>query len=389
MAQDSQSNWYIGHNQENYQKINTTKLNEELQSLQGSVIVELFEIDTGKYGGQIYRFHSGQVVQGDIVFGGKIYSAYPLEVEDFEIRGDGSLPRPKMTLANVDGFVSALIVGKDDFVGLKVKRIRTFLKYLDEANFIDNINPFGTPDETAKFPDERYFINRKIVEDKNAIQFELSSELEMESVKLPSRTVHANHCPWVYRGEGCGYGNQEIYSPNHGWYEMLIYAKDVEAAARGERAHPVDINQLSPRHGHPIADSDNNPFAGGGMYNFSVAGNPAWQSDKMTPFVSSGSYDATGIYTSGDFVSMNSAESPDIVLYFVAKPTGIMATEAGDPTTPITYYNVSGKDPRYDSANWVQDQCSKNLSGCLMRFQYCTKGLPYGGFPGTERFPNG
>ena len=66
-----------------------------------------------------------------------------------------------------------------------------------------------------------------------------------------------------------------------------------------------------------------------------------------------------------------------------------MATKAGDPTYDITYYNVSGKDPRYDSANWVQDQCSKNLSGCLLRFSTTTHGLPYGGFPGTERFTYG
>jgi len=381
MPQESQSNWQLGHNQENYQKINTTKLNEELQSLEGSVIIELFEIDTGKYGGQIYRFHAGKAIQGDIVFNSNVYSAYPLEVEDFEIRGDGSLPRPKLTLANVDGFVSNLIAGKDDFVGLKIKRIRTFLKYLDEANFIDNINPFGTPDETAKFPDERYFINRKIVEDKNAIQFELSSELEMESVKLPSRTVYAGHCPWLYRGEGCDYGNRDMYSPYNAWYDMYLLVADGE--------YSVDVSQLSPRLGHPIADSNNNPFAGGSMYNFSKAGNAPWQESLHTPFVPSGRYDATGIYSSGDFVTMSSAESPDIILYFVAKPTGIMATEAGDPTYPVTFYNVSGKDPRYDSANWVQDQCSKNLSGCLMRFQSCTKGLPYGGFPGTERFPNG
>ena len=374
MSQESKSNWYIGHNQENYQKIDTKKLNQELQSLQGSVIIELFEIDTGKYGGQIYRFHAGKVIQGDIVFGNETYSAYPLEVVDFEIRGDGSLPRPKMTLANVDGFISQIITGKDDFVGLKVKRIRTFLKYLDEANFIDNINPFGVPDETARFPDERYFINKKIAEDKNAIEFELSSELEMESVQLPSRTVHANHCPWIYRGEGCNYGNSDVYSPYNAWYDVHL---------------PVDVNQFSPLFGHPIGDSDNNTFVGGKAYNFSTAGNAPWQHRQITPYKDSGFYDSTGIYTSGDFVAMNSAESSDVVLYFVAKPTGIMATEAGDPTSPIAYYNVSGKDPRYDSANWVQDQCSKNLSGCLMRFQYCTKGLPYGGFPGTERFANG
>ena len=66
-----------------------------------------------------------------------------------------------------------------------------------------------------------------------------------------------------------------------------------------------------------------------------------------------------------------------------------MAALAGDPTSAVTYYNVSGKDPRYDSDNWVQDQCSKNLSGCLLRFSQTTRGLPYGGFPGTERFSHG
>ena len=80
-----------------------------------------------------------------------------------------------MILGNVDGFISSIINGKDDFVGLKVKRIRTFLKYIDSINFIDNINPFGSPDASARFPDEKYFINQKTGEDKNVVQFELTS----------------------------------------------------------------------------------------------------------------------------------------------------------------------------------------------------------------------
>jgi len=363
MPQESQTNQY--ENQEDFQKIDTRKLNEELHSLEGSVIIELFEIDTAKYGGQTYRFHAGKMILGDIVFDSKTYNAYPVEVEDFEIRGDGSLPRPKLTLANVDGFISNIISGKDDFIGLRVKRIRTFLKYLDEVNFIDGINPFGTPDETAKFPDETYFINKKIAEDKNAVQFELASELELEAVKLPARTVYANHCPWVYRGYGCHYGDRDIF-PKSCW----VNPKSDQA------------------HGLPVADSHNNTLLGG-SYNFSTAGNAPWQDNLSTPFVESGFYDATGIYVSGDYVTINSPESDEVKLIFVAKPTGTMATRAGDPTVAITYYNVSGKDPRYDSANWVQDQCSKSLSGCLLRFSTTTHGLPYGGFPGTERFEYG
>ena len=363
MHQETQSNQY--ENQDNFEKINTTLLSEELYSLEGSTIIELFEIDTAKYGGQIYRFHAGSVVQGDIVFSSQTYNAYSIAAEGFEIKGEGTLPRPKLALANVDGFVSAIIAGKDDFVGLKVKRIRTFLKYLDETNFIDNINPFGTPDETVKFPDEKYFINRKITEDKTMVEFELASELELESVKLPARTVYANYCPWIYRGNGCHYGNTSMF-PRSSW----VYPESKEAF------------------GLPIADSNNNAFMGSN-YKFSTDGNSPWQNHLSTPFSNSGFYDATGIYVSGDYVTINSTESDEVQLVFVAKPTGVMATKAGDPTHDITYYNVSGKDPRYDSANWVQDQCSKNLSGCLLRFSTTTHGLPYGGFPGTERFTYG
>ena len=363
MIQEFQSNQY--ENQIDFQEIDTRKLNEELSSLESSVIIELFEVDTAKYGGKIYRFHSGRVIIGDVVFDGKTYNAYPIEVEDFEVRGDGSLARPKMTFANVDGFMSNIINGKDDFVGLKITRIRTFLKYIDEINFIDNINPFGSPDPTAKFPNETYFINQKIVEDKHAVQFELASELELEGVKLPARTVYANFCPWIYRGRGCHYGDKDIF-PKSSW----VYPKSDQA------------------YGLPIADSNNNHFMGD-SYNFSTAGNASWQSSSETPFVESGFYDKTGIYVSGDYVTISSAESDDVTLYFIAKPTGIMATKIGEPTSDIGYYNVSGQDPRYDLDNWVQDQCSKNLSGCLLRFAHTTKGLPYGGFPGTERFSYG
>tara|TARA_B100000424_G_scaffold270150_1_gene268776 strand:- start:7521 stop:8606 length:1086 start_codon:yes stop_codon:yes gene_type:complete len=361
MAQESQSNQYS--HIDSFEEVNTIKFNEQIQSLEGSVIIELFEIDTAKYGGQVYRFHAGKVIQGDITFASQTYQAYSLEVEDFEIRGDGALPRPKIVFANTDGFISNIINGKDDFVGLKVKRIRTFLKYLDEVNFVDNINPYGTPDETVKFPDEKYFINKKIVEDKNVIEFELVSELELESAKLPARTVYANYCPWIYRGNGCHYGNKDVH-PKSTW---LL---------------PTDENIL----GQPVADADNNRFRGE-VYGFSTGGNAPWQGNLSSPFANSGSYDATGIYASGDYVTIQSTESDEIKLYFVAKPTGKIATEF--QSAALTFFNVSGKDPRYDADNWVQDQCSKNLSGCLLRFANTNKGLPYGGFPGVERFPYG
>jgi phage-related protein len=52
----------------------------------------------------------------------------------------------------------------------------------------------------------------------------------------------------------------------------------------------------------------------------------------------------------------------------------------------FSHYNVSGSDPRSDKQNWAQDQCSKTISGCALRFKTCGGGLPFGGFPGTDKF---
>jgi lambda family phage minor tail protein L len=153
--------------------VTTYNLQEQLHNLQATTIVELFEVNAKKYGVGIYRFHAGKVHNGDIVYDGKVYKSIPVEIEEVEIKGDGTLPRPRLRIANVDGFISDIINGRDDFVGLHFTRKRIFLKYLDAVNFFHNSNPFGDPDINARFPDDKFVINQKILEDKNVVEFEL------------------------------------------------------------------------------------------------------------------------------------------------------------------------------------------------------------------------
>ena len=149
----------------------TYNLQEQLHDLQATTIVELFEVNAKKYGAGIYRFHGGKVHNGDVVYDGETYKSIPVEIEEVEIKGDGSLPRPRLRVANVDGFISDIINGKDDFVGLHFTRKRIFLKYLDAVNFFHNSNPFGDPDVNARFPDDKFVINQKTLEDKNVVEF--------------------------------------------------------------------------------------------------------------------------------------------------------------------------------------------------------------------------
>ncbi len=54
--------------------------------------------------------------------------------------------------------------------------------------------------------------------------------------------------------------------------------------------------------------------------------------------------------------------------------------------TALTFFNVSGKDPRFDKQNWIQDSCSKTITACKMRYRFNKNGLRYGGFPGIDKY---
>ena len=376
--------------------VSTFNLQEQLHDLQATTIVELYQVDARKYGAGIYKFHPGKVLNGDVFHDGNTYKSIPLEIDGMEIKGDGTLPRPRLRIANVDGFISEIIQGRDDFVGLQIIRRRIFLKYLDKENFHNNENPFGDPDVNSRFPDDKFIINQKTAEDKNAIEFELVSPLEMATVKLPSRHVISNYCNWVYRGYGCGYGNTYL-NPNKTFFDP-------------------DHDQAN---GVPISDDKDRRFVvGSGGYNFhdsatqSINGedvpvlktNIVWNEYDVNgnrneqPLHYSGLYDPSGIYLSGDYVYIegSSASSydgqtsdPNVNVYFVAKPTGQSVTEIEGVTFVhggVAVFNVSGSDPRSDLSNWVRDQCSKTMVGCATRFSGCSRGMPFGGFPGTDKF---
>lgn len=71
--------------------------------------------------------------------------------------------------------------------------------YVRETNGNPNANPL------EEMPVERWFIERKSVENSKYVEFELSSCLDFNGVLLPRRQIIANNCPFEYRGPGCAY----------------------------------------------------------------------------------------------------------------------------------------------------------------------------------------
>jgi hypothetical protein len=78
---------------------------------------------------------------------------------------------------------------------------------------------------------------------------------------------------------------------------------------------------------------------------------------------------ATGIvgYVKGDVVSITSLDGNPPSLFVCIKD------------------HTAVRDPRFKKEYWVEDQCSKTLNGCKMRFSEYHH-LPFGGFPSIEAY---
>lgn len=201
-------------------------ITQELQKVAPSAIIELFELRlvTALHGSNdIYRFHAGVNGKndgGNVVWAGQTYTAYPVQCDGFEYSGNGQLPRPKLRVANVIGTITAVLLvvnavtPGNDLIGAKVIRRRTLARYLDAVNFPSNTNPYGTPDPTAEFPEEVYYISRKVTENRDLVEFELSAAFDLQGVRAPKRQCIANVCQWVYRSAECGYTDTRYFDDN-------------------------------------------------------------------------------------------------------------------------------------------------------------------------------
>jgi lambda family phage minor tail protein L len=183
-------------------------LQDEIQGLTPTAIVEMFELDATSLGGSINRFHSGLNELGaSVVWKGNTYTPLPIKATGFERTGQGVIPRPTLSVSNISGLISTLIGTFDDLIGAKLTRERTLLKYLDAVNFAAG-NPDADP--AVFFPDEVYFVNQKTSENKISIDFELTAAWDVEGVKLPKRQILQNVCSWVYRSAECSYAGGAV-----------------------------------------------------------------------------------------------------------------------------------------------------------------------------------
>ena len=201
----------------------------ELQKINPSAIIELFvlELDSTIHGTQpqmTWRFHNGvsEDEGASIVFDGVQYLRMPIEADGFAYESK-QLPRPKLRISNILGTVTTILLTLPmGLEGAKVTRLRTLARYIDNVNFAtdpiltenstvdfivqedgglikqeESVNPFGTPDATALFPSEVFYIDRKSIENREIVEFELAASADLAGVRLPKRQVLPDDFPGV------------------------------------------------------------------------------------------------------------------------------------------------------------------------------------------------
>lgn len=194
----------------------------ELQSLTPSAKIELFVMElveglhypTGNPSSvqTIFRFHAGTNMKtnSNIVWQNDTYERFPIVAEGFAFEGKGQIPRPTLTMSNLGGITRSgvaitvtdlliivnLTTPHNDLLNAKITRRQVLASSLDAQNFENNTNPFGSPNSN-ELPQEIYFIDRKISESRNLVQFELVGDLDKQNLKLPKRQVTRNEFPSI------------------------------------------------------------------------------------------------------------------------------------------------------------------------------------------------
>ena len=189
------------------QELGVDTLKQEINS----GYLEFYELVVGEGSNNTLYFHDGKNENAaDIQYDGNTYIAIPILINGIEIKGDGAIARPSLTVANVeslikssskfktqmaDGTWGAIVDGVpitandfklDDLIGSRITRRRTLEKYL-------------TSDPLVEFPKDIYIIDRVAQKTNQFVTFELAPPHDLGGVRLPTRNVIGKYCPWRYQ----------------------------------------------------------------------------------------------------------------------------------------------------------------------------------------------
>lgn len=158
--------------------VNAKDAAERQKSLTSPDVV-LFTLDARSIGGSLSRFVDDADPNGAVTSGGLVYAPVPVQSDGWAWRGQGALPTPSITLADIDGILSAELAETGDLQGALVERKRTWRVHLDDGDDPD-------PDAFIR-PLDLYKVERKSRDDGLFVTLELSAAVDQEGKQVPGR----------------------------------------------------------------------------------------------------------------------------------------------------------------------------------------------------------
>jgi len=145
-------------------------------------------------------------------------------------------------------------------------------KDLDISNFADGKNPFGFSNFKTFITYDIFVINLKKSENKELVELELATKIDVQNISIPARKVTNDTCSWSYKCYGCNYRNTPDYK-GPSFEDGLAYLTDAQRTS----ANNYKANNKSKLHsqwwfqnvwnsvgsvdiGVPVADENNKVF---------------------------------------------------------------------------------------------------------------------------------
>ena len=143
--------------------------------------VDLHCLDATAQGmGAPFYFTDATASGSDVSFGGQAYTPIPITSAGFQASSEGALPRPTITISNVNKFIQPYVLAHNYFQGAKYTRTRTLSQYLDSG---------ATPDSTQYMPLQVWYIDMIVSMTKQHITFGLVSPLDRPGMMIPARQI--------------------------------------------------------------------------------------------------------------------------------------------------------------------------------------------------------
>ncbi|MEM8239363.1 phage minor tail protein L [Morganella morganii subsp. sibonii] len=175
--------------------------------IEQSAMLDLYEVDLSRFGGNVYRFYDGMNgLLKPVIWQGNRYDPYPVQVTGLSMTAQGASARPKMTFANIDGLLTAINNDYDDALGAIVTRRQVMEQYLDAVNFPDGNNQADPSREAV----QKFVIEQRENSDSDFVTYVLALPTETDNAQIPARVIQADICPWRYRGQDCGYDGPPV-----------------------------------------------------------------------------------------------------------------------------------------------------------------------------------